>query len=256
MELTRQFIKKELYDTKLLMQNIPAWVMTLFVLSLVMMNLLANKSINGLPSWLALDAGIVVSWVAFMAMDVLVKRFGPRAANKLTIIAIGLNLLVSGIFFCASIIPGYWGMSFAEEGSIIEAVNIGLDGTFSSTWYVLLGSTTAFGCSALVNNGLNWSIGKLFKQHPDSFGAYAARSYGSTIIAQFIDNIVFALIVSMNFFGWTFLQCVMCALTGAIVELLFEVVFSPFGYKIVNKWKKESIGQDYIDWTISNGGTL
>ena len=64
------------------------------------------------------------------------------------------------------------------------------------------------------------------------FGAFALRSYVSTFIGQFADNLIFALIVSKLFFGWTLLQCFTCALTGAAAELLFEVVFSPLGYRI------------------------
>ena len=55
------WIKQEWEDTKLLIRNIPAWIMTMFVVAIIGMNLLANKSIEGLPSWLALDAGIIVS---------------------------------------------------------------------------------------------------------------------------------------------------------------------------------------------------
>ena len=34
---------------------------------------------------------------------------------------------------------------------------------------------------------------------------------------------------------------------GALVELFMEIVFSPFGYRIVTRWKAESVGQEYID---------
>lgn len=51
-------------------------------------------------------------------------------------------------------------------------------------------------------------------------------------------NLIFALIVSHNFFGWTLTQCIMCAFTGAIVELLCEIVFSPLRLRISNAGKK------------------
>ena len=71
------------------------------------------------------------------------------------------------------------------------------------------------------------------------FGVFALRSYVSTFIAQFADNMIFALMVSKIFFGWTLLQCFTCALTGAIMELLFEVFFSPMGYRISKKLLKK-----------------
>ena len=49
-------------------------------------------------------------------------------------------------------------------------------------------------------------------------------------------------------FHWTVLQCTVCALTGAVAELIMEVVFSPFAYARVNKWKKYRVGQEYLDY--------
>lgn len=242
------FIKRELKEMSLLLKSIPASLMTFFVLSLVMMNLLANKSIDTGLSWLALDAGIIVSWLAFLTMDILVKRFGPKATTQLSVVATFINILVALMFGIASKIPGMWGESFVENGSV---VNTALNNTFAGTWYVLLGSTVAFLASAVVNNFLNWGLGKLFKKSPNSFKAYAVRSYASTAVAQLVDNLVFALIVSLNFFGWSLLQCFTCALTGAIVELLCEVVFSPIGYKVSKRWEKERVGQAYIDFVKS-----
>lgn len=241
-------INKEVEDTKVLLRSIPSWVLAFVALSFVMMNLLANKSIARLPEWLALDAGTTVSWVAFMSMDVIVKRFGPKAATKVSFIGIAFNLLACSLFFICSQIPGYWGESFAYSGQIAESVNTAVNNTFGGTWYVLFGSTVAVIVSTIVNNSLNFTIGKAFKNNPNSFAAYACRSYVSTSIGQFVDNLVFAVIVGVNFFGWTFNQAVMCAVTGAVVECLFEVAFSPIGFRIVNGWDKNNVGKEYLDY--------
>ena len=37
-----------------------------------------------------------------------------------------------------------------------------------------------------------------------------------------------------------------CSLTGAAVELLCEVIFSPFGYRISQQWEEEQVGEQYI----------
>ena len=241
-------IRKEIEETKVLLRCVPPWVLAFIVMSFVMMNLLANKSIAGLPEWLALDAGVLVSWVAFMSMDVLVKRFGPKAATKISIVGMMFNLLACAIFFVCSTIPGYWGESFAYQGDVATIVNNSLNNTFGGTWYILLGSTVSIFVSTIVNNCLNYSIGKLFKTNPDSFTAYACRSYISTSVGQFVDNFVFALIVSVNFFGWTMTQAIMCAVTGAVVECLFEIAFSPVGYRIVKRWDEYDIGKEYLDY--------
>ena len=96
----------------------------------------------------------------------------------------------------------------------------------------------AFLASAVLNNFLNYGIGKLLKRDR-GFGGFALRSYVSTFLAQFADNLIFALLVSKLFFGWTLLQCFTCALTGAVAELLFEVLFSPLGYRMSRRILQE-----------------
>ena len=234
-------LKKEKTETELLLRCIPATTVTLFVVSVICMNLLANKTLIQLD-WIALDGGILISWLSFMCMDVITKHFGPRASNRISLLAAGINLLTCLIFFVSSIIP-----SNAGDYS-------GFDGIFGGTWFILLGSTIAFLSSAVLNNRLNYLIGSLFKKNPDGRLAFITRTYVSTFIGQFFDNFIFSMIVFVFFapifwdgFHWSILQCFTCALTGAAAELLMEVVFSPIGYRIVNKWKKQSVGKEYLE---------
>lgn len=238
-------IKCRIYEIKILLRSVPSPVLTLFAVSVITMNLLANKSVNLPVDWLALDCGIIVSWISFLSMDIITKHFGPKAATQISIIAVLFNLMVCIIFFIAGSIPGIWGESYVEGSETI--INNALDHTFSGTWYVLLGSTTAFIVSAIVNNSLNYLIGKLLRKHPDSFITYALRAYISTAVGQFVDNLVFALIVSHIFFGWSMLQCITCSVTGMIVELLCEVAFSPIGFSVCKKWKKDNVGREYFE---------
>lgn len=238
----KERIKKSWKEFKLLLRSIPATVVTLFVVSVICMNLLANKTLIQLD-WIALDGGILISWLSFMCMDIITKHFGPKAANRISILAAGINLLTCLIFFVASIIP-----STADDYTAFN-------GIFGGTWFILLGSTIAFLASAVINNTMNWMIGKSFRKNPDGKLAYATRTYVSTFIGQFMDNLIFAVIVFMFFapifwdgFCWTFIQCVMCSLTGALAELVMEIVFSPLGYKITKKWQAESVGKEYFEF--------
>lgn len=236
------WLKKEKKETSILLRCIPTTVVSLFVVSVICMNLLANKTLVQ-TRWIALDGGILISWLSFMCMDIITKYFGPKASNKIAVLASAINLLTCIIFYIASIIP--------SSASNYTALNSILGGT----WFVLLGSTVAFLCSAVINNFLNWMIGKAFQKNPDGKLAYMAQTYVSTFIGQFMDNFIFSIIVFVFFapvfwngFHWTLLQCTMCALTGATAELVMEIVFSPIGFQIVNKWKKQNIGQEYLNY--------
>lgn len=240
------WLKRERMETEILLRCIPSTVVSLFVVSVICMNLLANKTLVQ-TDWIALDGGILVSWLSFMCMDIITKYFGPKASNKIAILASAINVLTCLIFYIASIIPSNAGDYTA------------LNGFLGGTWFILLGSTIAFLVSAVINNFLNWTIGKAFRNNPDGKLAYAAQTYISTFIGQFIDNWIFSIIVFVGFapifwngFHWTILQCTACALTGAAAEVIMEIFFSPFGYRIVNKWKKHKIGQEYLSYV--NGG--
>ncbi len=243
----KAFIEKEKTKTSILLRSIPATVMTLFVVSVICMNLLANKTLLQLD-WIALDGGILISWLSFMCMDIVTKHFGPGAANRISILAASINLLTCLIFFVASAIP-----STADDYS-------GFDSIFGGTWFVLMGSTIAFLASAAINNILNFAIGSAFKNNPDGKLAYAMRTYISTFIGQFLDNFMFSVIVFVFFapifwdgFSWTVLQCAMCALTGAVAELIMEIIFSPMGFRITNNWKKHNVGKEYLEYIKGNG---
>ncbi len=241
-------LRREREETAILLRCIPSTVVSLFVVSVICMNLLANKTLVQ-TECIALDGGILISWLSFMCMDIITKYFGPKASNKIAILASAINVLTCLIFYIASIIP-----SSANDYTA-------LNGILGGTWFVLLGSTIAFLISAVINNLLNWTIGSAFKKNPDGKLAYVAQTYISTFIGQFIDNLLFSIIVFVWFapifwdgFHWTVMQCVACALTGAVAELIMEILFSPFGYRIVQKWKKHGVGREYLDYI--NGGRI
>ena len=242
METISSWIKREREETSLLFKSIPSTVVSLFVVSVICMNLLANKTLVQ-TELIALDGGVLISWLSFMCMDIITKYFGPKASNKVAILASGINLLTCLLFYIASVIP-----SNANDYTA-------LNGILGGTWFILLGSTIAFLISALINNFLNWLIGKAFSKNPDGKLAYVTQCYVSTFVGQFIDNLIFSVIVFTVFapiywdgFCWTLLQCTTCALTGAVAELIMEVIFSPIGYRVVKKWKRQRVGEQYLEF--------
>ena len=80
---------------------VPGVLTALFCVSVVIMNLLANKIVFE-TDWIAADGGILVSWVAFLSMDIVTKAFGKRAATTLSFFALLFWLLP---FFSLSLLP-------------------------------------------------------------------------------------------------------------------------------------------------------
>ena len=238
----KKWFANQISDFKILLRSVPSIVVSLFTISVVAMNLLANKTIYQ-SEIIAIDGGILVSWLSFLCMDIVTKHFGPKASTKLSIFALLVNLLTCLIFFVVSIIP--------TPNQDYSAFNEIIGGT----WFILLSSSIAFISSAVINNFLNWGVGKIFKRNPDGKLAFITRSYISTFIAQFSDNLIFAMLTFMLFapifwdgFHWTFIQCVTCSILGALLELLMEAIFSPFAYMVCKKWKNEKVGEAYFLW--------
>ena len=123
------------------------------------MNLLANITLLQ-TSFIALDGGILISWLSFMCMDIITKYFGPKASNKIAVLASAINLLTCAIFYIASAIP-----SNANDYTSFDEI-------FGGTWFILLGSTIAFILSAFINNTINWSFGTLFRKNPTGYVSY------------------------------------------------------------------------------------
>lgn len=224
----------------LLFKAVPKLVVILFCLTVIGMNVLAQYQLVSLP-FLAINAGITISWLAFLILDVITKHFGAKAANYLSILAVLVNLFVGLIFFIISLVldnPHYDVFAF-------------------SSWSILLASTLAFIVSALTNNYVNVFVGKRIRRNPDGRLAFTLRTYISTLLGQIVDNFLF---VFLAFYilpfipfaiqiRWTIWQCLGASVLGALVELLSEVLFTTIGYRVSIYWKKLHVGEEYIKAT-------
>ena len=219
-----------------LIRSIPGTALALFVLSVITMNFLARITLLSLP-WLAINAGILVSWLSFLWMDVVVKHFGARAANLLSLVAITANLLCSLVCVVISRVWHYPALDMIVGGQ----------------WSILLASTIAYVVSALTNNYTNVSIGRRFRRNPDGAAAYAARSFVSTFLSQIVDNFLFVYLAFVVFpllpgalpVRWTVEQCIGCSVACAGLELLTEMIFSPIGFRVLRQWREQDVGREY-----------
>lgn len=204
-------------DTKILLRSVPSMVTAVFVLSVVLMNLLAGRELYR-SDYFCLNTGLALSWISFLCMDCICRRFGPRASTRMSVIAVAVNMICAVIFYILTLTPGRWAAYYsASDPQTAQMISAGIDSTFASAWYVVAGSSAAMLVSSAVNSSLNYMIGS--RTDNGSYRGFALRSLVSTCIAQFADNFVFSALVSHVFFGWNWTQVIICSFTSMLIEL-------------------------------------
>lgn len=233
-------IKSLVEDYKILLRNVPALVTVVFVLTTVLMNFAAGKLLVNVGSF-AVTGGFICSFVPFLCMDCVTRRFGARAAIMLNILSAIGNLFAVIFLSIVAAIPT------ADPYPEFNYV-------FSGVWFICLSSTVAFVVSGVINSLLNAAIGKLFKKHPKGLAAFSARSFVSTFVGQAIDNFLFIAGVYVVFapIFWktqpiSIIACLGTAVFGGLLELTLEIAFGWLGYMICKRWERDKVGQEYVD---------
>ena len=232
-------IKSIINDYKLLLRNVPALVTVIFCVGTCWMNIAAGKVVLNACN-VAITGGFFISFLPFLCLDVVSKRFGAKAAILLNLLsAICNTLFVLGLSLVAAI----------PTEQDYTAFNTVLGGV----WFITLSSIIAFVASGVVNSLLNAAIGKLFKNKTSGL-EFATRSFISTFVGQALDNFIFIagvyVIFAPKFWGFAplpILTCLGTAIVGGFFELVCEVITAPIGYKIVKNWEKADVGREYLD---------
>lgn len=233
-------IKKVVADYKLLLENVPATMTLIFVVSTVLMNIAAGKIIFNVGS-VAVTGGFLLSYMPFLAMDTVTRRMGARASIMLNILSAIFNAFTVIFLAIVAAIPT------KEDYSQFNYVCGGV-------WFIALSSTIAFVVSGVANSLINAAIGRLFKGEGVKAVEFYSRSFISTFIGQAIDNFLF-LFLTYTVFAPIFwklnpmpvLTCFGTAIVGGFIELLLEVAFGPLALHIVKCWERDNIGHEYIE---------
>lgn len=238
------------------LRSVPGMVLTLISVAMILMNILANKAIIELPIpgtnhfWLIQDAGILLSWVGFLSGDLLTKQFGAKHALRVNLTALFLSLFISLLLSLVAITPGTWSPQFnyLDDEKTFAAVGSALNEVMGNVWYVIIGSAIASACGLIVNNFTQeFVLKKIEAKHGNKYWGYFTASATSSFFGQFVDNFVFAALVSVKFFGWTWVSAAMCSLDGAILEIVLELLFLPITFAISKNWDKNHIGVKYME---------
>ena len=237
-------LKKEWEETKVLFRCMPTVPFAFLVCCLIAMNFLANR--GGAIGPVAFDCGVIVSWVVFLASDMLVKRFGAKASIKINIAALALELVSVGLMTLGAMIPFAMYGANEQESAVFTAI------FKAAPWPLFAGAAAAL-LANVANAVVSKSILLKFKNRT-SGTAYITASWVSTALGQFLDNFLFGLFFSMWqpwFLNYgtskALLSLIPMAAVGMVMELIGQMIFSPVGFKIAESWRRRGVGQEYVD---------
>lgn len=228
-------------------KKVPSVLVALSLATTIIMNLLANKTLFSDSELFSVDCGIMVSWVMFLVMDIVTQRYGGKASFSVTIfdvvISLGMSFLMCGVALIPESQVSGW---FQGESSIA------LNNLIGNNYLVIITSLFAFLCATIVDIVSNLTLGKWLnntkvfkgetnKRTSKGFFIYIIRSYGSTFLSQFVDNLVFMLISYPLLFNMScsFFSILFGAFLVSIAELLVEFIFAPIGYLTTTEKKVE-----------------
>lgn len=231
----KQFTKSCIEEFK----KVPSWLVGLSVVTTVIMNIVANKTLFSDSNLFSVDCGIIISWVMFLVMDIVTQKYGGKASFSITIFDVLVSLGMSGLMCIIAIIPETKTSGWFQTQEASTALN----NLIGNNYLVVITSLFAFICASIVDIVSNLTFGKwlnntkLFKGENNKrttkgFFVYVIRAYASTFLSQFVDNLVFMIIAYPLLFNMpcSIGSILLGAFLVSIAELVVELIFAPIGY--------------------------
>lgn len=196
------------------------WQTAATAMAVFLMNILAAKTICRFR-WLAIDAGITVSWIPYAASDIALWRRENWKASYAGLVVAFLATLAATIIIR---MPGQWEPRLEPHAEAIGWL-------FGDTLTATLATFAATAAGLAVNITIQTAMRRLNK----GFLAFAARAAVSTLAAQTAENLAFAALFSIPVCGWTAGQATGAALAGALAEQLVEAAALPIIYRMARR---------------------
>ncbi len=202
-------------------------VAMVFVASLLISNTIAVKIIS--IGSLSVPVGIILFPIAYIINDVLVEVYGYKKAKSTIWWGFACLALMSFAYYLATVIPpaGFYEGNEAFKQIFTFVPRIGI----ASFLAYLVGSFA---------NSIVMSIMKVKTKGKHLW----MRTIGSTIVGEGIDSIVFNIVAFLGVFEPKMILTI--ALSGFILKVGYEIIFTPFTYLVVNKLKQYE-GIDVFD---------
>lgn len=193
-------------------------LMCVYCVFTAMQNLFEMKTV-GTPEFALCGGGLLLSWATFLVMDTITEVYGKQRAIRCYTLAGILNLVVVLISQLLILLPG----TYPEQNAAFAQI-------FSNGVRTAVASFIAF----LIGNYINVDIMVKLKTKAgskDSKPLFFVRAVVSTILGQFVDNLLFVAIafapVGISAFEMTWTDIFTASASGMVLETLVEMLFIP-----------------------------
>ncbi len=204
------------------------FVMVAFVTILLTSNLIGAAKVCEWRGF-TFGAGIFFFPLSYVFGDVMTEVYGYARARKIVWAGFGAMIYAS---FMAEII-------IRMPPSPIWPNQAALETMFGSTWRIVVASLTAYFCGEFMNSFV------MAKMKVKTGGKYLwMRTIGSTIVGELVDSLIFYPIAFLGI--WETSLVLKVLLGNYFLKVLWEVIMTPFTYKIVAFLKKTE-HEDYFD---------
>ena len=202
-----------------------------FVVTLFLSDFVGNAKVAHVSTF-TFTSGVILFPFSYLLGDVLTEVYGYSKSRRVIWISFGA-LIVSAIIIKIMIL-----LPPAREWHNQQAFEI----IFGDTWRTVLASIVAFWAGEFANSFT------LAKMKIVTSGKYLwTRTIGSTVVGEGVDSLIFypLAFVGLAGFSWHLIFSVM--ICNYILKVLWEVIATPFTYKVVGFLKKAE-HEDFYDY--------
>lgn len=199
-----------------------------FVAFLLISNVVASKILVLGP--LSIDGGGILFPLTYIFGDILTEVYGYKRTRKAIWMGLGANLVMAATFMLVGILPPAPDWPYQDAYMTI----------LGQSSRIVLASVTAYFCGEFINSFI------LAKMKILTRGKLLwSRTIGSTIFGEAVDTTVFMIIAFWGVLPPDLFIAV--GISGYLLKVAIEVLFTPFTYLIINFLKKKE-SEDYYDY--------
>jgi uncharacterized integral membrane protein (TIGR00697 family) len=203
-------------------------VMAAFVTVLLCANLIGASKVATLGGF-TFGAGVLFFPISYVFGDILTEVYGYARARK--VVWAGFGAMIFASFMSLAILAFPPAAGWPHQAAF-ETV-------FGGTWRIVGASLVAYFCGEFCNS---FVLAKLKIRTEGRF--LWLRTIGSTIAGEAVDSLIFYPLAFLGIWSTDLVLKVM--MTNYLLKVLWEILMTPFTYRIVN-FLKRAEHEDYFD---------